>query len=265
MEERQWRDTELITTHTVCGLLYFCQVLSGLQEHRRRLKLLHSLSLWHRSPRWTAGGRVAESEQNSGTKSRKFYFSFKYSCSFSISSQKRCTQEGYNVASVSGSLWYSTLRWKTSQTVLAHHCSNYQQQECPFISITPFFLCFFLFFSSVPFFCLACALISARGSFTSTHPRHFSSNLLSQQSYFFFFLLPPSQYCVVLHWTTATHTKELLTLLWARLGFGQKSKWEHIGLWRWSDWQRSDDSIQTITKTLQSTRGLPHLRISGSL
>lgn len=50
------------------------------------------------------------------------------------------TQEGYNVVSVSGPLWYSTLRWKTSQTVVAHHYSNYQQQECPFIPITSFFL-----------------------------------------------------------------------------------------------------------------------------
>lgn len=50
------------------------------------------------------------------------------------------TQEGCNVVSVPAPLWYSTLRWKTSQTVLAHHCSNYQQQECPFISITSFLL-----------------------------------------------------------------------------------------------------------------------------
>ena len=51
-----------------------------------------------------------------------------------------CAQRGCDVVSMSGPLWYSTLRWKTSQTVLAHHCSNYQQQECPFISITSFFL-----------------------------------------------------------------------------------------------------------------------------
>lgn len=41
------------------------------------------------------------------------------------------------------------------------------------------------FLLTAPFFCFACALISAPGSFTSTHHQDFPSNLLSQQSYIF--------------------------------------------------------------------------------
>lgn len=63
-----------------------------------------------------------------------------------------CMWRVCDVVSVSEPPWYHTLRWKTSQTVLAHHSSNYQQQECLFISITSFsFLppaCHF--FSSLP-------------------------------------------------------------------------------------------------------------------
>lgn len=66
------------------------------------------------------------------------------------------------------------------------------------------------FLLTAPFVCFACALISAPGSFTSTHPQHFSSNLLSQQSYLFF---PHSPLRHTLYWMTTTLTKELLTLL----------------------------------------------------
>lgn len=51
-----------------------------------------------------------------------------------------CLRRGCDVVSVSEPPWYHTLRWKTSQTVLVHHSSNYQQQERPFISVTSFFL-----------------------------------------------------------------------------------------------------------------------------
>lgn len=51
-----------------------------------------------------------------------------------------CLWRGCDVVSMPEPPWYHTLRWKTSQTVLAHHSSNYQHQECPFISVTSFFL-----------------------------------------------------------------------------------------------------------------------------
>lgn len=94
-----------------------------------------------------------------------------------------CMWRDCDVVSVSEPPWYHTLRWKTSQTVLAHHSSNYQQQEYPFISITSFF------FSSS---CMPFHFISAPGSFTSAHLQHFPPNFPSQQAYFpsfFSFLL----------------------------------------------------------------------------
>lgn len=51
------------------------------------------------------------------------------------------------------------------------------------------FSCFLL---TAPSFCFACALISAPGSFTSSHLQPFSSKLLSQQSSFF---PPTALYC----------------------------------------------------------------------
>lgn len=80
-----------------------------------------------------------------------------------------CAQEGCNVVSVSGPLWYSTLRWKTSQTVLAHHSSNYQQQECPFISITSSFLSSFC---TLPLLCL-CSHLCPRLLHLSSPPTLF--------------------------------------------------------------------------------------------
>lgn len=104
-----------------------------------------------------------------------------------------CMWRDCDVVSVSEPPWYHTLRWKTSQTVLAHHSSNYQQQECLFISITSFF------FSSS---CMPFLFISAPGSFTSAHLQHFPPNLPSQQPSFpsfFFFLLNPLCHSVVTH------------------------------------------------------------------
>ena len=77
------------------------------------------------------------------------------------------------MVSVSGPLWYSTLGWKTFQTVLAHHNSNYQQQECPFIYITSFSLSSYC---TLLLLCLRSHLCS-----WLPRPQHFSSNLLSQQ------------------------------------------------------------------------------------
>lgn len=104
-----------------------------------------------------------------------------------------CVWRDCDVVSVSEPPWYHTLRWKTSQTVLAHHCSNYQQQECPFISITSFFFSP----SFMPFL-----FISALGSFTSTHLQHFPPNLPSEQpsfSSFFFFLFNSLCHAAVTH------------------------------------------------------------------
>lgn len=55
------------------------------------------------------------------------------------------------------------------------------------------------FLLTAPCFCFACALISATGSFTSTHFQHFSSNLLSQPSY------PPTPHTP---FTTASYCTE---------------------------------------------------------
>lgn len=70
------------------------------------------------------------------------------------------------------------------------------------------------FLLTAPFFCFACALFSAPGSFTSTHPQHFSSNLLSQQSYLFF-PLTTALYCT--KWLPLSPKNYLLLLGPARI------------------------------------------------
>lgn len=102
----------------------------------------------------------------------------------------REAQEGCNVVSVSGALCYCTLRWKTSQNVLPHQPSNYQQQECPFIPAT---------FSLPAPPCASPSPCSYLPSAPSPLPTCclFPFNLLSQQSTGFFassrcFLMAPA-------------------------------------------------------------------------
>ena len=89
------------------------------------------------------------------------------------------------MVSESGPLWYSTLRWKTSQTVLAHHYSNYQQQECPF-HFYYIFLPFFLLHLSSPSPGLSSLPLAPSPLLTLDT---FLLILPSQQSYLFFFFL----------------------------------------------------------------------------
>lgn len=160
-------------------------------------------------PLWTTGGCVAESEQ-------KFYFSFKYSVPFQSSARRgahrraimwfQCLGPCGIVPSGGKPLrlcWHITAPIISSRSALSFllHLSSFS-------------------FFSVPFFCFACALISAPGSFSSTHPQHFSSNLLSQQSYLFF--SHSRLRCTALN---DCHSHKRITYFTqAQPGFGQEKK-----------------------------------------
>lgn len=96
----------------------------------------------------------------------------------------------------------------------------------------PFYFYYIFFFSflllTAPFSCFACALIAAPGTFTSTHPQHFSSNLLSQQSDFFIFFTHSP-----LRWTALNeyHSHQRITYFTQPsndLSRKHLSKWKHL-------------------------------------